>query len=197
MDSDRTTRFLGRAVAGDPAALDALAQRLGPLLTVMAQRRLPAVLRSSYDEADLIQDVWVIVLRNLARLRTRDGRRTPVLIRYVRASMDLRIRTLLRREIYRTVHGADGIDGVEAIPDAGRRTLSVLAARELGQRLADDIGALQEPQRSIVYQRAIEQRPNHEVANRLGLPANTVAKTYQRELQRLQERWPDSVFADL
>ena len=193
----QTTRFLAGARDGDPDAIAALATRLRPVLMLMARRELPDALRRSYSEEDLVQDVWVILLRSFDKLHTRQGRRTPVLIRYVRSTMSLHVRGILRREIMRAKRADLDTAGWDGLAHPGRQTITRVALREAADLLVDSIESLDEPKRTIVQLCGVEQRSYVEVARVVKMQPDAVRKAYRRALERIASRWPDSMFAEL
>jgi len=194
-----TTFYLAGAVAGDREALERLARRLRPVLELMARYRLPDLVKPVYGEDDLIQDVWLVLLENLSRLRPVGGRRTPVLIRYVRKTITLRVRAILRREILRQARGVGFAAGVQrvTVTDPFRELISQDAVRFVASEIVEHIEALPEPARQIVLLRGVEQRPNREVAAEVGMTPKSVSKIYTRALTELRQRWPASVFSEL
>src|SRR5262245_6482251 len=92
---DLTTLHLRAALRGDRAGLEWFVERFTPLLLAQASHRLGPELRRLTDPEDLVQDVWVRVLPRLAGLKPRDGRMTPVVLRFASSTLLNRLNSLL------------------------------------------------------------------------------------------------------
>lgn len=201
-DPDPTTLHVGRALAGDPASLAWLVQRLTPLLLAQAHYRLGSRLRRHIDPEDLVSDVWLRALPRLRAVATPDGRLTPPLLRYLGAILLRRVRDLYEKHVLGKPSlasdaagaAAQRIDGV-AQDQSGVVTRAVRVERT--SLVGEAIAALDDIDRTILLLRGIEQRDNEEVAELLGLEPGTASARYRRALQRLRQELPSSVFDDL
>ena len=92
-----TTIHVQRAKHGDEASLDWVVRRFTPLLLAQARYRLGASLRTHYDPEDLVSEVWAIALPRLPDLTVRDGRATPVLVKFLATTLLFRVNSLMRK----------------------------------------------------------------------------------------------------
>lgn len=201
----RTSLHVRRAKQGDRESLSWLVERLTPLLLAQARYRLRSIPGAACDPEDVVQDVWAVALPRIGELEAREGRETPVLLRFLATTLVHHVNNLARRRIRRRAVRR------EADLDAGsqRRDLADHAAvdapgvatvvsRTDAQRLVlDAIDALDPAQREVVVLRGIEQLDNAAVAELLGVTPNAASLRYARALRKLRERLPDSVFDEL
>jgi RNA polymerase sigma factor (sigma-70 family) len=204
MEHDVTTMQVRRAVQGDAASLAWLVERFTPILLVQARHRLRSALGAHCEPEDLVQDTWVTALPRLRDLQERDGRCTPVLLRFLGQILVNRYGTLLQKHILgkplreAEPHGATGTGGALGRLAAAQTGIVNQAIRsEAIARMQAAIAELSETDQSVVVLRSIEQVSLRTTAQLLGIAENTVAVRHYRALRRLRERLPDSVFADL
>lgn len=189
----RTSLHVRRAQEGDLESLGWLAQRFQPLLVAQARYRLGRIGARTLEPEDLVGEVWAVALPRLAALEARDGRRTPVLLRFLSTTLLQLANNHVRRSLRRGEHGSD----VEGLSAAGRRILSEVGAREECAALQRAIDELGERDREVVLLRGVEQLPNADAAALLGETPNAVSLRYRRALVRLRELLPGSVFEEL
>jgi RNA polymerase sigma-70 factor (ECF subfamily) len=194
---DATTRHVRGAVGGDDHSLRWLIERFSPLLYAVAARRLGPRLRASYDPADVVQDVWTTVLPKLGTLDLRGPRTTPTVLKYLTTAVVNRIRTLLEKHLARQLAGDLDHAAMENLRDPASGPLTKAARQERAAHVHHALQDLSEGDRDLVILRGIEQQPLPAVAEHLGIEAGTAAVRFHRALKRLQQRLPDSVFADL
>lgn len=201
-ESPQTTLHVRRAVAGDADSVGWLVERFSPLLLAQARLRLPAELRRFVEPEDLVQEAWAVALPRLQDLPPRDGRYTPVVLRFLCTTILYRVSNLMQRRLERTLREPDGTDAAGArarlsqLPGSGSMALERAMRGEACRVILDAIAALDETDRKIVVMRGIEDAPAAEVAAILGMKANTVTVRYRRLLERLRERLPRSIFDD-
>lgn len=184
-----TSVRIRRALAGHRTDLDWVVGHLGPLLEAQARYRMPPSRRDEVD--DIVHEVWLDALPRLGDLRAREGRYTPVLIRYLS-------KTLLHR-VRRRTSGAPRPATLQE-PTAATPPETVVREASLGEvhrRIREGIDQLGERDREVLVLRGVEQWANREVAEITGEPANTVAVRYRRALGRLRERVPHSLLDEL
>ena len=80
---DLTTQHVRRATNGDGASLSWVFERFSPLLLSQARFRLGPVLSARIDAEDVVAEAWLTALGKLGDLTPRDGRYTPVLLRFL------------------------------------------------------------------------------------------------------------------
>lgn len=201
---DLTTLHVRRAVDGDGASLGWLVERLSPALHLQARYRLRGPVSTWCDPADLVQEVWAIALARLPDLVARDGRMTPVLVRFLSTTLLHRANQVIEAYLRgdrphrdASLAGAPSAPGLD--PAARSRDgVSTAAMRgELRAAVRDAIDGLSPEDHQVVVLRGIEQLSNNKVAEILGVQPSTATVRYQKALERLRSRLPDSVFADL
>lgn len=191
---DPTSLHVGRALGGDPASVAWITRRFGPLLLSQARYRLARHPGLAVDPEDLVQDVWLAVLPKLGALAARDGRMTPVLVRFLGTTLQNRYRTLLQK----LVQGKPLREPLDpALPGDATSVPTSVADREDAGRLADAIDALGDLDRQIVVLRALEETPAQDVGRMLDMAPNTVTVRYRRAIRKLREAFPESVFGEL
>jgi RNA polymerase sigma-70 factor (ECF subfamily) len=194
-----TTRHVRRAVEGSQDSVAWLVERFSPLLLAQALHRLGPHLRRLYDPEDLVQEVWAVSLPRLAGLGPRDGRFTPVVLKFLSTTLLYRVQNLLQKHLRGGAQ--DGAHEVSAtfseLPAATGRLISGAVRSEQQETLRAAIDRLPEVDRQILVLRGIEQNPVQEVAALLKLKPNTVTVKYRRALERLREKLPGSVFEEL
>jgi len=207
-ERDALTSFhVRRARGGDAESLRWLVEKLAPLLLANARYRLGTVLGELYDPEDIVHDVWVVALPKLPELPSRDGRYTPVLLRFLATTLLYRVNNLVEKHIRgkprRAGRGAsDGPSSSAGDPVArlaadttGAMSRMIRAEREdaVGKALA----RLEPRDRELVILRGVEGRPYKEVAVVLGRDPKVLAVEYQRALRKLRDKLPGSVFDEL
>jgi RNA polymerase sigma-70 factor (ECF subfamily) len=198
-----TTIHVQRAKHGDGASLDWVVRRFTPLLLAQARYRLGASLRAHYDPEDLVSEVWAIALPRLPDLRVRDGRATPVLVKFLATTLLFRANSLMRKLAARSArqgpvdpNAERDVDLAAALPDDTSGIVTNAVRREMEGAVAKALGGLDAADREIVLLRAVEQVSNKTVAVLLGIEPNAASKRYQRALEKLRARVSGSVFDD-
>lgn len=194
--AELTTLHVGRAVTGDLQSQGWLVERLSPLLLAQARYRLRGRLATVCDPEDLVQEVWSIALPRLRDLCPRDGRWTPVLLRFLSTTLLRRLNHLVRKHLTGKPRHDDPADAA-ALPAEVSGVLTRIDRADRGTAVQRALAALPEPQREVLVLRGIEQLSNGEVARRLGLSDSAVTRRYQQALRELRAALPDSVFAEL
>jgi len=194
---DQTSARLRAALAGEEASLGWLVARLSPLLVAQARWRLGPLLGRAYDPEDLVQDVWLVALPRLPSLAPRDGRLTPVLLRFLATTILQRINNLVRQELRRpgelcatATAGSEvaaSVTGIVSAAIRGERRQIVLAA----------IDALDAVDREVLLLRGVEQRSGRTTAELLGISVDAVTMRYRRARDRLCAQLPDALFDEL
>ncbi len=194
-----TTVHVRRARDGDRDAASRLVERLTPVLLAQAAWRLGPRLRRIKDPEDLVAEAWLTLLPRLATLPPRDGRYTPVLLRFLGTTILHRVNALARHQLRRDTATA-GAEPEATGPTPSIEITGVVTAamrRERHDALHDALLALPTQDREIVFLRGIEQQENRVVAELLGITPEAAAMRYHRALRRLRERLPGSVFEEL
>ncbi len=200
---DATTIHVRRAVGGDRDELDWIVKRFSPLLRVQAEYRIGPDLRRLHDPDDIVNDVWGVALPKLKDLPVRNGRMTPVVLKFLSTAVKFRVSTLVQKHV-------KGKPKTE-LPDSesgGKSTLDQLAddvpgvvsqamRREQRDAVTKALESLAPADKEIIVLRAIEQRQNTEAAELLGLTPGAAAVRYFRALERLKTALPGTVFDDI
>ncbi len=201
---DMTTMHVRRAVGGDLTSLGWVVSRLAPLLMAQASWRLGPSLRRYYDPEDLVSDAWAVTLPRLSTLPMRDGRISPVLLRFLSTALVNRVNNLAKKHLRRGRGNADPPstddsegDILAAIPADASGVVTAAVKREVRSQVITCIDELDPVDREILMLRGIEQRTPQTVAQLLGLTTDAVGMRFHRALKRLRERLPGSVFDDL
>jgi len=200
-DPDLTTIHARRAVKGDQESLSWIITRLTPLLKMQATYRLGTVLRKHLDPEDLVNDVWLRTLPRLEDLTPREGRITPVLLRFLSTTLLRCVNNLVRKHVggerpFPLVAGEEGEDHIP-LPSDATGVVTAACRRERKDAVTGCLETMDGLDREILVLRGIEQHPNQAVAQLLGLKPTTVSTRYQRALEKLREKLPESVFAEL
>lgn len=199
---DLTSLHIARATKGEPASRAWIVERFTPVLLAQARYRLRGPLAQTCDAFDLVQDVWAITLPRLPDLRSRDGRWTPVVLKFLSTTLLRQINHLLRKQIANRARGAPTPAGDEqpriaAVPADVTGVVTRLDRNAAADALHRALDALPDDEREAVLLRGIEQLSNREVARTLGVADHVVTRRYQRALARLREELPDSVFCEI
>lgn len=191
-----TSFHVQRAREGDAASLAWLVARLTPLLRLQASYRLHGALGRLYEADDIVNDVWLAVIPKLSTLGERDGRWTPVLLKYLGTAVLRRINELFRKHLLgKPAEGSLPAD--PSVPAHLTGALTRAAGSEAKAALEEAIGHLTAPEREVVVLRGIEQVANGTAAELLGERPGTVAMRYLRALEKLRGLVPGSVFDEL
>jgi RNA polymerase sigma factor (sigma-70 family) len=201
----RTTLHVRRAAAGDEESVAWVVSHFSPALLLQARYRLEQLPAGLFDPEDLVQDVWLTTLPRLPALPPRDGRYTPVLMRFLGTSLLNRCNTLAQKHLWGKParvdavrrDGADTVDPLQQLPADRSGVVSRACRSELSERVRQGIEELSAQDRELIVLRGIEQNSNRTVALLLGVPPGTVAMRYHRALQRLRKQLPRSVFDEL
>ncbi len=195
-----TSLHVHRAADGSPESLEWLVRRFSPLLLAQAGHRLGTGLRRWYEPDDIVQDAWAVALPKLASVNQRDGRLTPVVLKFLSTTVLYRIQTLLQKHL-RIDDGEMVPKEIGAsfsnLPDEATQIVTQVVRGEREDAIRKAIEELPEPDREVVILRGIEQNSVAEIALLLDEKPNTISVRYRRALERLRALLPDSVFAEL
>jgi RNA polymerase sigma factor (sigma-70 family) len=177
--TDRSTRLgecLVRARNGERSALDEVVRELNPLLWHVA--RAEGI--GSGDAADVVQTVWLELLRRLHEIRSPQAL-TGWLVTAARREA-WRVRTMSRRQ------AADGVAALEEAPDPGPGPDEGLLSDERDRALWRHFARLTERCRRLLWIVAQVERPDYAVVSEaLGMPHGSIGPTRGRCLAKLRE----------
>lgn len=191
-----TSVVLRAAIDGDEDSLGWLVAHLSPLLLAQARWRLSGGVARGIEPEDLVQEAWLVALPRLHELVPRQGRLTPVLLRFLATTILHRVNNLVRDVLRR---------GSSPLPDEMRdgprdeRTGVVTAAVRAEQRhqLLATIEGLDPIDREVLLLRGVEQRSQATTAALLGIRGDAVAMRFSRAVERLRAQLPASLLDDL
>jgi len=199
--SDQTTLHVRAAVAGDAQGIENLVRRFTPFLLAQARYRLAGAAAAHCEPEDVVQETWAITLPRLTDLRARDGRLTPVLMKFLATTLLRCVAQVMRKHVMRRPQaqptGSDGRDPLQQLPAETSGVVTRLCRRGEVDALRDAIAALPEDERVVLVLRGIEQHSNGEVARVLGIDDSAVTRRFQRALASLRAAFPDSLVAAL
>ena len=201
MDHEQTTIHVRGAVSGDEASVAWLIERFTPALRESARYRLGTTLQRHVDPDDVVNELWITMIPKLGSLVPRDGRMTPVLLKFLSTALVRRVNNIARRFLSRPSSPRAASGELEQEVDELSAQVTGIVSRlrrdEESSKLRETLARLSDRDREVVILRGIEQAPNQEVAARLGLEPTAVALIYHRALKRLRTLLPESVFVDL
>lgn len=203
-DDGLTTQHVQRAKGGDATSVGWLVERLSPWLLVQARYRLSKGLAHLCEPEDLIQDVWMIALPKLPSLSERDGRSTPVLVRFLSTTLLYRLQDMIEKDLVRRKRqqptGSSDSSGSwdsHELSASVTGALTRLVKREQLEQLEQAIALLDPRDRELVILRGIEQNSHREIGVLLGTSENASAVGYHRALQKLRSRLGEDLTSDL
>jgi RNA polymerase sigma factor (sigma-70 family) len=207
--SEATSIRVQRAVAGDRESLGWIVAHFDPFVIAQVRMRLGAAGPQGDEVRDVVDEIWLALLGRIGDLRPREGRMTPVLLKFLTTASFNVCNNFLRRAITDRARRRPGAVG-EPRPGAAtpQPTIAEVAARqtgvatraswrEIGARIGTALDSLDPDKVEILVLRLVEQRTNVEIAGLLGIPRNTVAVRYRRALEKLRASVPASIFADV
>lgn len=199
-DALDTSQQVRGALSGWSENLEWLVTRFSPLLLAQASHHLGSHLRRVCDPEDLVQEVWAVALPRLGDLTPRDGRYTPVVLKFLSTTLLYRVQNQMQKHL-RRVEGEVLEREVGAslceLPAQTSQHITRALRGELQEAVRRAIDELPELDRKVVVLRGIEQQAVQEVARQLDLKPNTVSVRYRRVLAELRGRLRGSVFDDL
>lgn len=185
------------ALDGDHDSLGWLVAHLSPLLLAQARWRLGSSLAHAAEPEDLVQEAWLVALPRLGELAPRNGRLTPVLLRFLATSIVHRVNNLAREALRRGGRAAQAVSEADAVRDDRSGVVTAaIRAEQRGQLLAT-IATLEPIDREVLLLRGVEQRSQQTTAELLGIGGDAVAMRYSRALARLRTCLPASLCDDL
>lgn len=194
---DLTSLHLEQAAGGEPASQAWLVERFTPVLLAQARYRLQGRLGAVCEPLDLVQDVWAIALPRLRDLQPRDGRWTPVLLRFLATTLLRRVNLLVRKHLTAGRPLAGDGEALPSVSAAISGAITRLHRAEVVDAVRSAMAALPDLEREVMVLRGIEQLANRAVAQQLGIDDYQVTRRYQRALVLLGEALPGSLFAEL
>ncbi|MBL8897033.1 MAG: sigma-70 family RNA polymerase sigma factor, partial [Planctomycetes bacterium] len=160
------------STAPDPLALERAARELRALAR--------ALLRDEHGADELVQDAWVRALEQPPRKGLLARGWWRAVLRRAAHRRGVRERARRAREI--------AVARAEALPPADRAR----ERAEIAQRVTAAVAALEEPFRTAIALRYLEELPPRVIARQLGVPLATVKSRLARGLRSLREQLANS-----
>lgn len=176
--------LIDRMARGDMQAAGALFDAYAPYLRALVRRQLSDQLRAKFDSADVVQSVWVQVIRRLGRdgWTVDDEARLRALLATIARR---RLLTRVRQLSAGVAAEKTGPDEADAVPDDSRpRPSEVVQAEELWDTMLD----LCPPEHHPVLVLRREGLPLAEIAARTGLHEGSVRRILRRLARELALR---------
>ena len=173
--------LIDQLARGDMQAAGALFDAYSPYLRALVRRQLSDQLRAKFDSADVVQSVWVQVVRRLGRdgWSVDDEARLRALLATIARR---RLLTRVRQLSAGVAAEKAGPDEAEAVPDDGRpRPSEEVQAQELWTTMLD----LCPPEHHPVLILRREGLPLAEIAARTGLHEGSVRRILRRLAREL------------
>jgi RNA polymerase sigma-70 factor (ECF subfamily) len=188
MLSSPTEELLARLQRGEVEAAEELFAAYAPFLRAVVRCQLSDRVRAKFDSTDVVQSVWVQVVRQLGRDGWQindESQLRGLLVTIARRRLVTRV-----RQISRQLGGEQPADaGLDDVPDSRHpRPSEVAQADDLWSRMLD----LCSPDHHPVLELRREGLPLAEIAHRTGLHEGSVRRILRR-LSRdlaLQEECP-------
>lgn len=201
-----TSLHVRRAREGNQESLTWIVERFSPPLLADAKYRLGAALRTHCDPEDLVSEVWVTALPRLGELPARDGRYTPVLLKFLSTTLFNKVRNLIQKHIQgkpkreRLSSDGDTSSGrptVDSLPAPAAGVITQIARREAGDLVLKSLESLDPDAREIVILRGIEQHPYDELSAILGATPKALSARYRRALEKLRGQLQGSIYDEM
>jgi RNA polymerase sigma factor (sigma-70 family) len=176
--------LIDRLARGDMQAAGALFDAYAPYLRALVRRQLSDQLRAKFDSADVVQSVWVQVVRRLGRdgWSVDDEARLRALLATIARR---RLLTRVRQLSAGVAAEKAGPDAADAVPDDSRpRPSEVVQASELWDTMLE----LCPPEHHPVLLLRREGLPLAEIAVRTGLHEGSVRRILRRLARELALR---------
>ena len=177
-DPARTQDLLRAAKGGDGESFAELYTQIAPALHTWAELRIRPAQRSLLEPQDLVQEVWFRALRALADF---DPEQTPFRLWIFRVAKNVLLEAFRKQ---RASAGGLGpttkLRALAGLPDEVTAVSKRLVRDESLDLFAAQVRALPEDDRKLVVHCGLEGLPYKEVATRLALSSDAVAKRWQR-----------------
>ncbi|MCP3915634.1 MAG: sigma-70 family RNA polymerase sigma factor [bacterium] len=194
-----TKRLVRAAQAGDAESFSALYERIAPALSGWAALRIRPAFRTHFDPQDVVQEVWYRAWKSLGRY---DADNVPFRSWVFRIAKNVLLEGIRR---LREPDARDAAGGSETrlfalrnLPDSATAISQRLARDESVELFVDFVRGLDDEDRKLVIYCGLEGMTYREVADRLRLKRDAIAKRWQRLRARIETQVvPARLFADL
>ena len=204
-EKNETSFHVRGAIQGDPDSLEWVVAHFDPLVEAQIRMRVKGKIANSGDVRDILSEVWLVAQGKMAGLDPRDGRYTPVLMRFLATTAERKcleyVRSQARRRAVEGRRGPAGNDSgspdMDRLPRHTHGVVTKIHHNEVRRILGRCLDRLPETQREVLILRLLEQRTNSEIAVLLQARPNTIAVRYRRALAELARILPPSIFEGL
>ena len=189
-----TQHLVTLAKEGDKAALEQLCKVYGERVHWIVRFRMGGEIRSKLDSMDLVQDAFVLALRDLEHFTYRDE---GDFLRWLSGIVENRIRDNvkklhadkrnIRMEVPLRKHASTTQGGLAGTPEPGATTTPsfIASEREELSRLDRAINELRPEYREVIILKKIEGLSYREIANKLGKSTDAVGMLVSRAMLSL------------
>ncbi|MCA8950157.1 MAG: sigma-70 family RNA polymerase sigma factor [Planctomycetes bacterium] len=199
--ADEISGWIHKASDGCPAALEQLIDWLSPMLLSWARLQAGSGAPWPLAPEDVVQDVWIQVLRKLGSLAPHGdtGRMTPALLGIARRILRDRVidirRSATRHRLVLTLHPTG--ESEAALAAAGSGPITRATRSERRQLVEAALDRLTQKERALYVRRLIEGLSIDELGAEYGMSADAVIKARQRVRQKLAVFLAPQVLEDL
>jgi RNA polymerase sigma-70 factor, ECF subfamily len=177
-----------RIQKGDSAAFDALMERYEGKVYRLAT----GLMKNRDDALDAVQDAFLSVFRKIGSFRGESAFSTW-LYRIALNAVLMRLRSRGRHQATELTDGGVAFDAstgqaLSSVPDWSERADEAVLRKELGKVIQDAVAAMPEEYRVIFTLRDVENLPNQQVAEILGLSLAATKTRLHRARLHLRER---------
>jgi len=191
LDMDTVRLLVGRAKAGDSDAHSQLARQVQSYLNVMADRKMPPVLRDHQNVSDIVQQTMIQMINGIGNFRgesTREfyGWLTQILQNESnKATRDL---TRQKRDIRKTqsLEGERFSYRNQGVVDRSPSPRSEMIANERINLFHQAMERLSEHDAQVIRLRSLEEKPFKEIATEMDRSVEAVSKLWIRAMAKLQ-----------
>lgn len=177
-ESSDTQRLARAAKAGDVNRFAELYERIAPALFTWASLRIRPAMRTALDPEDVVQEVWCRAWKGFERF---DPEETPFRLWVFRIAKNVLLEGF--RKLQRSGQPAAGpstrLFQLQNLPDSATAISRRVARHEGIQVLLAWADALDEEEKQLFVHCGLEGLSYAEVAERMAIPRDTVAKRWQ------------------
>ena len=187
-DETATQRWVRAATGGDREGFSQLYERLAPALYTWAELRIRPSQRAFLEPQDVVQEVW---LRAWRSIDTFDADTTPFRLWVFRVAKNVLlegVRKIQRMDRKSGPGPSTRLFALHNLADSETAVSRRIARDESLAAFAGEIRELEDEERKLVVHCGLEGLSYREVAGRLGISSDAVAKRWQRLRSRLAER---------
>jgi RNA polymerase sigma factor (sigma-70 family) len=187
-----TGELAAEAHAGDVARFGELYERIAPSLYTWAELRIRPELRRWIDPQDVVQEVWCRAWRIFPDFDPVEGTFRYWIFRVAKNVLLEAFRKLdspgFKSRAGNGASPGNGIFELGDVPDSATAISRRVAREETLQLFSRWVQSLEDEDRMLLIHHGLEGLSQAEVADRLSLNRETVAKRWQRLLARVAEQ---------